>query len=146
MTANRMLSGSFAEIWVEGSRVAEAQHIKLTVKPVRSDVQIGLDVDSKIVGLLGEGELKLKQVYTRFYDVLNEAKSGKDMRMTLMTALKDPDSTGGAEERYKVSGIAFTELPLVDYETGRINEQVIKFRFPPTLLECISQIGGAENV
>ena len=68
------------------------------------------------------------------------------MRMTLMTALKDPDSTGGAEERYKVSGIAFTELPLVDYETGRINEQVIKFRFPPTLLECISQIDGAENV
>ena len=47
LSANRMLSGSFAEVWVDGSRIAEASAIQLTVKMLRSDVQIGMDVDSR---------------------------------------------------------------------------------------------------
>lgn len=140
ITANRILSGSYAEIWVDGLRVAEAQSIRLSVKAQRSDVQIGIDIDSKLTGLKGEGELKLKQVYTRFYNILDKAKNGFDVRLTIMTALKDPDSFGGLEERYRVSGIALTDIPLVNYETGKINEQTIRFSFAPSQLESITQI------
>lgn len=140
ITANRILSGSFAEIWIDGSRVAEAQAIRLTVKAQRSEIQIGMDIDSKITGLKGEGEIRLKQVFTRFYEVVERAKRGLDVRLTIMTALKDPDSVGGLEERYRVSGIALDEIPLINYETGKINEQTIKFRFCPGQLESISQI------
>ena len=53
-SASRVLSGSFAEIWVDGSRIAEASGIQMTIKMQRSDVQIGMDVDSKITGWRGE--------------------------------------------------------------------------------------------
>ena len=60
-SASRVLSGSFAEIWVDGSRIAEASGIQMTIKMQRSDVQIGMDVDSKITGWRGEGQLRLRQ-------------------------------------------------------------------------------------
>ena len=92
LSANRVLSGSFAEIWVDGNRIAEASGIQMTVKLIRSEVQIGMDVDSKITGCRGEGQLRLRQVFSRFFDVVENAAAGADLRVTITTALKDPDS------------------------------------------------------
>ena len=111
--ANRVLSGSFAEIWVDGMRIAEASGIQLTVRLIRSDVQVGMDVDSKIVGRKGEGQLRLRQVYSRFFDVVESAGAGKDLRVTITTALKDPDSAGGQEERYSEALPALTGTQVV---------------------------------
>lgn len=69
-TANRTLSGSFAEVWVDEARIAELSKITLTVKLQREKVQFGLDIDTKITGYSGEGTMTLKRVYTRFYEVM----------------------------------------------------------------------------
>ena len=82
LQANRTLSGSFAEVWVDGARIAELSQLTLTVKVQREKVQFGMDVDSKITGYAGEGTMTLKQVYTRFYEVLEQAKRGLDKRCT----------------------------------------------------------------
>ena len=50
LQANRTLSGSFAEVWVDGARIAELSELTLTVKVQREKVQLGMDVDSKITG------------------------------------------------------------------------------------------------
>ena len=50
LQANRTLSGSFAEVWVDGARIAELSQLTLTVKVQREKVQFGMDVDSKITG------------------------------------------------------------------------------------------------
>lgn len=144
MNASRVLSGSFAELWIDGSRIAEASAVRLTVKMRRTDVQIGTDVDSKITGWEGTGEIVLRQVFSRFYDIVEAAGKGHDARVTITTALKDPDSFGGEEERYSVSNVALTELPLVNYETGKINTQTIRFRFSPGELKRLSGIGVVE--
>lgn len=144
LSANRVLSGSFAEIWVDGSRIAEASGIQLTVQLIRSDVQIGMDVDSKIIGWRGEGQLRLRQVFSRFFDVIESAGSGKDVRVTITTALKDPDSVNGEEERYSVDNVALETLPLVNYAVGKVNEQVIPFRFLPGDLKQLSGIRVTE--
>lgn len=144
MQANRVLSGSFAELWIDGSRVAEAENILLTVKFQRTDVQIGMDIDSKITGYSGEGQLKLRQVFSRFFEIVEQAKIGSDLRLTITTALKDPDSMNGQEERYSVANVALTELPLVNYTTGKINEQTVKFRFLPGDLRKLSGIAVTE--
>lgn len=144
LSANRVLSGSFAEIWVDGSRIAEASAIQLTVKLIRSDVQIGMDVDSKITGCRGEGQLRLRQVFSRFFDVVEQAAAGSDLRVTITTALKDPDSMNGEEERYSVDNVALDSLPLVNYATGKVNEQVIPFRFLPGDLKQLSGITVTE--
>lgn len=140
LQANRVLSGSFAQLWLDGSPVAEAEQIQLSVQFQRTDVQIGMDIDSKITGFRGEGQLKLRQVFSRFFEVVEQAKAGSDLRLTITTALKDPDSVGGQEERYSVSGVALTDLPLVNYATGKINQQVIRFRFSPSQLRRLSAI------
>ena len=144
LSANRVLSGSFAEIWVDGNRIAEASGIQMTVKLIRSEVQIGMDVDSKITGCRGEGQLRLRQVFSRFFDVVENASAGADLRVTITTALKDPDSMNGEEERYSVDNVALDSLPLVNYATGKVNEQVIPFRFLPGDLKQLSAIHVTE--
>ncbi len=142
--ANRVLSGSFAELWIDGNRVAEAENIQLAIQFQRTDVQIGMDIDSKITGFRGEGQLRLRQVFSRFFDIVEQAKAGRDLRITITTALKDPDSFGGQEERYSVADVALTDLPLVNYTTGKINQQVIRFRFLPGQMRKLSGIDESQ--
>ncbi len=144
LQANRTLSGSFAEVWVDGAKIAELSELTLTVKLQREEVQLGMDVDSKITGYAGEGTMVLKQVYTRFYEVLEQAKSGVDKRCTITTALKDPDALDGMEERYSVSNVAFDQLPFINYKMGQVNEQKMEFRFRPSDLVCMDAIEAGE--
>ena len=144
LQANRTLSGSFAEVWVDGARIAELSELTLSVKVQREKVQIGMDVDSKIIGYEGTGTMTLKQVYTRFFEVLEQAKKGVDKRCTITTALKDPDAADGMEERYSVSNVAFTELPFIGYKMGEVNQQKLPFRFRPSDLQCLDRIQVSE--
>lgn len=144
LQANRTLSGSFAEVWVDGARIAELDELTVTVKLQREKVQLGMDVDSKITGYSGEGTMSLKQVYTRFYEVLTEARKGIDKRCTITSALKDPDAVDGAEERYSISNVAFTELPFINYKIGQVNQQKLPFSFRPSDLQCLDRIPEAE--
>lgn len=144
LQANRTLSGSFAEVWVDGARIAELSQLTLTVKVQREKVQLGMDVDSKITGYSGEGTMTLKQVYTRFYEVLEQAKQGLDKRCTITSALKDPDAADGGEERYSVGNVAFTELPFINYKMGQVNEQKLPFTFRPSDLVSLDSIRAAE--
>ena len=144
LQANRTLSGSFAEVWVDGARIAELDELTVTVKLQREKVQLGMDVDSKITGYSGEGTMSLKQVYTRFYEVLEEARKGIDKRCTITSALKDPDAVDGAEERYSISNVAFTELPFINYRVGQVNQQKLPFSFRPPDLQCLDYIPEAE--
>ena len=144
LQANRTLSGSFAEIWVDGARIAELSELTLSVKMQRERVQLGMDVDSKITGYEGRGTMTLKQVYTRFYEVLEQAKHGLDKRCTITTALKDPDAADGGEERYSISNVAFTELPFIGYRMGEVNQQKLPFTFRPSDLICLDSIQAAD--
>ena len=142
--ANRTLTGSFAEVWVDGARIAELSELTVTVKLLREKVQFGMDVDSKITGYEGTGTMTIKQVYTRFFEVLEQAKSGVDKRCTITTALKDPDAADGAEERYSVDNVAFTELPFMNYKMGEVNQQKLPFTFRPSDLVCLDRIQAAD--
>ena len=144
LQANRTLSGSFAQVWVDGALIAELEEISVTVKLQRQTVQLGLDVDSKITGYSGSGTMRLKQVYTRFYEVLEQAKKGLDQRCTITTALKDPDAQGGQEERWAISGVAFTELPFVRYKVGEVNSQSLPFTFRPSELRNLDAVAADE--
>ena len=140
LQANRTLSGSFAEVWVDGARIAELSELTVTVKLLREKVQFGMDVDSKITGYEGSGTMTVKQVYTRFFEVLEQAKNGVDKRCTITTALKDPDAVDGGEERYSISNVAFDQLPFIGYKMGEVNQQKLPFRFRPSDLTCLDAI------
>lgn len=128
---NRFLSGTWAECWFNGIRILEMNKINVKVTFNREDVQVGLDVDTKITGQKGEGTLGINKVYTRFEDIRQEIARGHDPRGTIITKLKDPDAVGGQTERYQIGNIALTELGL-EYEKGAVVKQEVPFSFTPS--------------
>ena len=75
---NKTLSGTWGELWIDGEKIFEFSKIELKVTANREDVQIGIDVDSKITGLKGEGSYTVKKVYTR---QKRSWKAGRRVRM-----------------------------------------------------------------
>lgn len=128
---NRTLAGSWAEVWYNGIKILEVSKISTKVTVNREDVQMGLDIDTKITGLKGEGTISMIKVYTRFEDVRQEIARGHDPRGTIVTKLKDPDAAGGQTERYQIGNVALSEFGF-EYEMGAVVKQEVPFSFTPT--------------
>ena len=120
---NKTLSGTWGELWIDGEKIFEFSKIELKVTANREDVQIGIDVDSKITGLKGEGSYTVKKVYTRAKAILESWKKGKDVRCQIIAKLKDPDAVNGQTERWSANNVWHTELPVVNWEKGGIVEE-----------------------
>lgn len=129
---NRTLTGTHAEVWVDGDKIFECSKIEQKITANREDVQIDFDVDSKITGLKGEFTLTVKKVYTRYLDIFESWKKGIDQRVQIISKLHDPDAVGGQMERYSTDNCWFNDLPLVNWEKGGIVEQEVSGGFTPT--------------
>ena len=118
---NKTLSGTWGELWIDGEKIFEFSKIELKVTANREDVQIGIDVDSKITGLKGEGSYTVKKVYT---------------------TRKDPDAVNGQTERWSANNVWHTELPVVNWEKGGIVEEETSIGFTPSDLQNLDQIAA----
>lgn len=136
---NRHLAGTWSQIWYNGVLIAEANKITAKVTVNREDVQVGMDVDSKITGAKGEGTISLIKAYTRFEDVRKEVLKGKDPRGTLIARLQDPDAEGGQTERWQISNVALSEFGF-EWEKGAVVKQEYPFTFTPGDMICLDAI------
>ncbi len=136
---NRVLSGTWAEVWYNGFKIAELNKISTKMTVNREDIQMGLDVDTKVVGVKGEGTLALNKVFTRFEDVRQEILRGHDPRGVIIAKLKDPDATGGQTERYQLGNVAFSEFGF-DWEKGAAVKQEVPFSFTPSDMINLDEI------
>lgn len=128
---NRVLSGTWAEVWYNGIKILEISKISVKVTVNREDVQVGMDVDTKITGWKGEGTVSMIKAFTRFEDVRQDIARGHDPRGVIVTKLKDPDATGGQTERYQISNVALSEFGF-EYEKGAVVKQEVPFSFTPS--------------
>ena len=138
----RVLSGSYAEVWIGGDLIAEAKKIELKISYEREDIQVGIDMDSKFKNQKGEWTLELNKVYSRFEDYRQKFNAGKDERLQIITKLKDPDATGGQTERYSVDNCWLNELPAVSYEVGAPVTQEISGGFTPSDMINLDKVGA----
>lgn len=136
---NRYLSGTYAEVYYNGLKVLGCTKISIKITVNREDVQTGMDVDTKIVGLKGEGTLSVTRSYSAFEEVRKEIAAGRDPRGTIVTKLEDKDATGGQIERYQIGNVALNEFPL-EYEKGATVKSEIPFGFTPTDMVCLDEI------
>lgn len=136
---NRYLAGSYAEVYWNGIKVLGCNKISLKVSVNREDIQVGLDIDTKITGLKGEGTIAVNRTYSAFESVRREIIAGKDPRGTIVTKLKDPDAKGGQIERYQIGNVALNEFPL-EYEHGAAVKSEFPFRFTPGDMICLDKI------
>ncbi len=137
---NKTLSGTWGELWVDGEKIFEMSKVQVKVTANREDVQIGLDVDSKMTGLKGEFTIVVKKVYSRYLKVFENWKKGIDQRSQLITKLADPDAVGAQQERYSIDNAWFNELPLVDMEMGATINEEVSGGFTPTDMVNLDKI------
>lgn len=130
---NKHLTGTWSEVWVDGFKIAEVNKISLKITLNREDVQIGMDIDTKVTGQKGEGTLSLVKTYTRFEKFRIAASNGQDIRTTIIAKLKDPDAAGGQTERYQIGNVALSEFGF-EWEKGAVVKQEIPFSFTPSNL------------
>ena len=132
LRGNRTLAGTWGEIWVDGELIAELSKIEVKVSANREDVQLDIDVDSKMTGIKGEFTLTIKKAYTRYNQVLESWKKGVDLRSQIITKLADPDATNGQQERYSIDNCWYNDLPMVAYEKGGLIEEEATGGFTPS--------------
>jgi len=136
---NRTLSGTWAQLWYNGFLIGEMNKITAKVTVNREDVQMGLDVDTKITGWKGEGTVSLIKAYTRFEDVRTAIGQGKDPRGVIVTKLKAPDATGGQTERWQIGNVALSEFGF-EWEKGTVVKQEYPFSFTPSDMINLDQV------
>ncbi len=136
---NRTLTGTWAELYYNGFKIAEMTKITTKVTVNREDVQFGIDIDTKITGVKGEGTISLTKAFTRFDDVRQEITKGRDPRGTIITKLKDPDATGGQTERYQIGNVALSEFGF-EYEKGSVVKGDYPFSFTPSDMILLDEI------
>jgi len=133
LRGNRQVNGSWGQVWLDGELVFEVESFEAKVIANRETVVIGMDEDSKLVGLKGEGTLKVKKVFSRGKEALLEAwKKGEDPRSSLVGKLKDPDTVGKQSERVSIGNVWFDELTLMQFEKAKKLEDEYKFGFTPS--------------
>lgn len=140
-TGERQLSGTHGKLWWNGELVAEIMSMEATVTANREDVQVGMDVDSKIVSLTGTGTMTLKKAYSRGKKAMLQAwRNGEDTRHTLHYDIKDPGAEGKQRENGTLNNVAFDNIIITNFEQGGLMEEEMPFRFTPSDVEIEDEI------
>ena len=93
--AQRVINGTFGEVWVDDDYMAEAVSLNAKVSLEKQEVnQTGtLAKGYKITGVDGKGTLKLNKVTSYFIKKLSDTlKAGKTTVCKIMSNLNDPDA------------------------------------------------------
>lgn len=128
----RRWNGNHGKVWWDGLLLFEISKFEAKVVANREDVIIGNSVDSKIVGLKGEGSFTIKSVINRNINAyLEEWKGGHDPRANIVALLEDPDAVEGQNERCVMDNVWFNELTLMTFEKGNVVNKEFPFGFTP---------------
>lgn len=140
-TGERQLSGTHGKLWWNGEIVAEVTSIEATITANREDVQVGMDMDSKIVSLSGTGTFTLKKAYSRGKKaMLDSWKNGEDPRHTLHFDVKDPGAERNQRENGTINNVAFDSMVLTNFEQGTLMTEEFPFRFTPSDVEIEDEV------
>lgn len=124
------IAGGWGTLHWDGEPVFEVTECNADVELQRGDVQIGLDLDSKVTATKGSGSFKVQHVYTRGLKKLtDEYKKGHDPRSVLSIAMNDPDAVGGQRERVNLGNVWFDKITLAGFTKTEIVERTFEFGF-----------------
>lgn len=141
ITGEKVLSGTWAEVWLNGLRVLEIESITAKITPEREPVQIGASEDSKITKFKCEGEISMFKVLSRWGEVIKQYQAGRDVRFEIMAKLADPDAYGGQTERYSISNVWLNEIPFIsEWGKGGVVKEKVPFGFTIEDLQNLDQI------
>lgn len=127
--ANRVMSGTWGQVWVDGELWAELDGAQAKYAYSKDKVHMcgTMIVDSKITAVEGTGSLSLNKVYTRNVTNANSILEGKDVRATIVMKLDDPDAFGA--ERVALYDVSFDDETIMDFAAGKPGKTTYPFTF-----------------
>ncbi len=128
--AKRICNGTYGELWLDGEYIAECYKAQAKIEYNKEEIkQCGQFLtDTKTIGGTGKGSVTLHKVNSRMIKKMGDlAKTGKEIRFTLISKLADPDSYGA--ERVALKGVSFDDLTLFDWEAQKPLETEAPFTF-----------------
>jgi len=126
----QVINGSYGEIWVEGDYMAEVTGFEAKIAIEYEDINRPrkLGKAKKMIGYEGTGSLKFHKVTSRFIKLVSDSlKSGKQVSVTIISKLDDPDALGA--ERVVVKNATFNDLTLANWEAKKAGEEESAFNF-----------------
>lgn len=139
-----VLSGANATVKWDGEPIYECRAFQPTVTLNRTDVQMGIDVDSKVVGASGAFTMQIYHVYSRIAEkVLEALKAGRDVRFTIESRIDDPDAVGGQSEAVVFNNCWINEFPLNNWERDNADSQEYTGGFTPTQAQIAEAVRAA---
>ena len=128
--ADKCINGTWAEIWVNDEKIAEATGLQAKIEKITEDVKMCgyMFQDRKVVGYKGSGSLKTIKTTTRWQKANSDImKTGIEPRYTLIIKLADPAAKG--QERIVLKGVAFDDFTITDFEVGKVMNLELPFSF-----------------
>lgn len=138
-SAKRVISGTWGQAWLDGTLVAETYGLQAKVSYNKEEINIcgQMGVDSKVKSYKGTGSLRMHKVYSSMAKLIGDkSRNGEDVRFTIISKLKDPDSYG--TERVTIKNVSFDDLTLADWEANTVGKVECPFTF--TDYEYLDQI------
>ncbi len=127
--ASRVISGTWGEMWLDDVYVGECYGLQAKIAFNRETINQcrKLTPGKKLMSMEGTGSIKLHKVGSRMIEALKDVKDGTDPRFTIISKLDDPDAYGS--ERVMLTGVAFDDLTLADWEVGVTGKVESPFTF-----------------
>lgn len=128
-SAKRVISGTWAEVWVDGNRIMECSAGQAKWSHTKQDVPLcgQMATDTKTTATKGTGSLSIYKVYSRFRDYADAVLAGVDKRATVIMKLDDPDAYGA--ERIALYNVSFDDATLMDFTAGELSRVTCPFTF-----------------
>ncbi len=130
MLGNRIMSGTWGEVWLDGDYVSECFGMQAKMSMTKEDVNLcgQMAVDKKVTAISYTGSLKLHKVNSRMaLAVGDKIRAGVDPRFTVISKLADPDAHGA--ERVVLRNVSFDDITLADWEVAKKGSVEAPFTF-----------------
>jgi len=130
LKSNRVINGTYGSVWVNNEKWLDIEEFEAKVTIDYEDVNMAEDpaTHKKQIGWSGEGNLKLKKVYSRGAKLLAEAvKKGMTPDVNIVGKLADPDAFGS--ERVAINEVTFNEFMLMQFAQKTIGAEELPFNF-----------------
>lgn len=128
--AQRVMSGTQGEIWIEGKYMAEVTGFKAEIKLIKEEVNQVKTMfkQYKVVGCEGTGNVKMNHVSSYFINLMaDNIRKGRQTVVTIRAKLDDPDAVG--REEVIIRDATFDKLTLMDWEAKKLTEDDYDFTF-----------------
>ena len=138
-SAKRVISGTWGEVWLDGDKVSECYGLQAKVSFNKEDIPLcgQMASDKKVTSIECTGSLRMHKVNSRMAQAIGGyIRNGQDVRFTIISKLKDPDSYGA--ERVVLKNVSFDDITLADWEAKAVGKVESPFTF--TDYEYLDQI------